>query len=144
MLLFSKLFLLKASLPLCRAYSLQNTSQILTPQHLEQAATPAQQSLYNTLKAVALFRPDIGYMTRMSFIAALLIMNVSQDDAVWIFVAINENDDKYKIFRLRVPSMPQIQLRFYQMERCVKNIYQLNKHFEKYGTSSPSIYEASQ
>eukprot|EP01084_Bolivina_argentea_P137717 242542_1 len=123
---------------------LQDPQHILTPQDLEQNATPAQIALYNVLKAFSLYRRDIGYCQGMQAVTALLLMYMTEEEAFWVLASLAD-DTKYQMDNLWRPSMPAIQLRFYQMERLVSYaLPKLSSHFEKCGITSASMYQASQ
>ena len=125
-------------------YSLQNTQMILTPQQLEQVATPLQRAVYNSLKVFSLYRKDVGICDGMSAFASLLAMNMTEEDVFWVLASLAD-DTKYQMDTLWSPNMPAIQLRFYQLERCVIDILpKLNKHFKKHEITSASMYQASQ
>merc|ERR1719229_704317 len=124
--------------------ALQDPSEIQTPQDLEKNATPAQNALYNVLKGFSLYRRDIGYCQGMQAVTALLLMYMTEEEAFWVLASLAD-DTKYQMDNLWRPSMPAIQLRFYQMERLVKiNLPKLSVHFEKCGVISASMYQASQ
>jgi len=50
-----------------------------------QAGGPYYQLLHNVLGAYVCYRPDIGYVQGMSFIAAILILNLEEADAFIVF-----------------------------------------------------------
>jgi len=117
---------------------------VLTPQDLEKHATTAQTALYNVLKSFSLYRKDIGYCQGMQAVTALLLMYMTEEEAFWVLASLAD-DTKYQMDNLWRPSMPAIQLRFYQMERLVKiTLPKLSAHFEKEGICSASMYQASQ
>lgn len=59
-----------------------NTEFMLDP-------TSGKNRLYNILKAYAHLDPEVGYMQGMSFIAAMILLNVRyEEDAFWCLVYI--------------------------------------------------------
>jgi hypothetical protein len=49
---------------------------------------PGQRSLCNVLKAYSVYDRDVGYVQGMGFLAALLLIYMSEEDAFWLLVAL--------------------------------------------------------
>ncbi|WVZ92993.1 hypothetical protein U9M48_039017 [Paspalum notatum var. saurae] len=47
-----------------------------------------QRSLYNILKAYSVYDRDVGYVQGMGFLAGLLLLYMSEEDAFWLLVAL--------------------------------------------------------
>uniref|UniRef100_A0A453H3T5 Rab-GAP TBC domain-containing protein n=1 Tax=Aegilops tauschii subsp. strangulata TaxID=200361 RepID=A0A453H3T5_AEGTS len=60
------------------------------PSHIffQQRHGPGQRSLYNVLKAYSVYDRDVGYVQGMGFIAGLLLLYMSEEDAFWLIVAL--------------------------------------------------------
>ncbi|KAK1272422.1 hypothetical protein QJS04_geneDACA016441 [Acorus gramineus] len=60
------------------------------PSHVffQQRHGPGQRSLYNVLKAYSVYDRDVGYVQGMGFIAGLLLLYMSEEDAFWLLVAL--------------------------------------------------------
>eukprot|EP01083_Nonionella_stella_P178493 630651_1 len=101
-------------------------------------------SLHDTRKAFSLHREDIGYWGAGTYISGFLLMHMTEEDVFWIMCCLAQ-DDRYKMANIWCPNMPDIQLRFYQMERCVSDLLpNLQKHFDACQISSASMYSAAQ
>ena len=67
----------------------------------------------------------------MSFIAAMLLMFMSEEEAFWVLVSLAD-DTKYQMANLWLSGRPDLKLRYYQMDRLVKsNLPKLAAHLEK-------------
>ncbi|PPS09432.1 hypothetical protein GOBAR_AA11216 [Gossypium barbadense] len=60
------------------------------PTHVffQQRHGPGQRSLYNVLKAYSVFDRAVGYVQGMGFLAGLLLLYMSEEDAFWLLVAL--------------------------------------------------------
>ncbi|KAF8012780.1 hypothetical protein BT93_I0819 [Corymbia citriodora subsp. variegata] len=60
------------------------------PSHVffQQRHGPGQRSLYNVLKAYSVYDRDVGYVQGMGFVAGLLLLYMSEEDAFWLLVAL--------------------------------------------------------
>lgn len=60
------------------------------PSHVffQQRHGPGQRSLYNVLKAYSVFDREVGYVQGMGFLAGLLLLYMSEEDAFWLLVAL--------------------------------------------------------
>ena len=61
--------------------SLPSTLSIFSPSHLALQGGPYNQTLHDVLGAYACYRPDVGYVQGMSFLAAVLLLNMDACDA---------------------------------------------------------------
>ncbi|XP_011623264.1 TBC1 domain family member 10A isoform X3 [Amborella trichopoda] len=60
------------------------------PSHVffQQRHGPGQRSLYNVLKAYSVYDRNVGYVQGMGFLAGLLLLYMSEEDAFWLLVAL--------------------------------------------------------
>uniref|UniRef100_A0A7I4B5C9 Rab-GAP TBC domain-containing protein n=3 Tax=Physcomitrium patens TaxID=3218 RepID=A0A7I4B5C9_PHYPA len=60
------------------------------PSHVffQQRHGPGQRALYNVLKAYSVYDRDVGYVQGMGFLAGLLLLYMSEEDAFWLLVAL--------------------------------------------------------
>ncbi|KAI2648421.1 Carabin [Labeo rohita] len=98
-------------------------------------AIEGQAKLFRVLTAFARYNPQIGYVQGMSYIAAVLLMILSEEEAFWALVALLEKP-KY-LSELFDASMKKIQhqaLVFHQLLKHRKPL--LFQHLETLGVSS--------
>ncbi|KAG1939048.1 Ypt/Rab-GAP domain of gyp1p superfamily protein, partial [Pimephales promelas] len=98
-------------------------------------AIEGQAKLFRVLTGFARYNPQIGYVQGMSYIAAVLLMILSEEDAFWALVALLEKP-KY-LSGLFDSSMKKIQLQalvFHQLLKHRKPL--LFQHLETLGVSS--------
>ncbi|XP_051546196.1 TBC1 domain family member 12 isoform X2 [Myxocyprinus asiaticus] len=98
-------------------------------------AIEGQAKLFRVLSAYARYNPQIGYVQGMSYIAAVLLMILSEEEAFWALVALLEKP-KY-LSELFDSSMKKIQhqaLVFHQLLKHRKPL--LFQHLENLGVSS--------
>ncbi|KAK7117510.1 hypothetical protein R3I94_022913 [Phoxinus phoxinus] len=98
-------------------------------------AIEGQAKLFRVLTAFARYNPQIGYVQGMSYIAAVLLMILSEEEAFWALVALLEKP-KY-LSELFDSSMKKIQLQalvFHQLLKHRKPL--LFQHLETLGVSS--------
>eukprot|EP00049_Salpingoeca_infusionum_P007035 m.114682 g.114682 ORF g.114682 m.114682 type:complete len:836 (-) comp13548_c1_seq4:92-2599(-) len=57
-----------------------------------------QQELFNILTAYAAFNPEVGYCQGMAFIAAVLLMSMSEEEAFWALLCLMESEQHLKGF----------------------------------------------
>ena len=70
-----------------------------------QEGGPYYQLLHNVLSAYVCYRPDIGYVQGMSFIAAILILNLDEADAFIMFANLLNNPLLSAFFTVDQPRM---------------------------------------
>jgi len=58
-----------------------------------------QKSLYNILGAFSLFDPETGYHQGMNFIGAILLMQMNEESAFWLFIQLMKNYGINELYR---------------------------------------------
>jgi Holliday junction resolvase RusA-like endonuclease len=87
-----------------------------------------QKSLYNVLKAYSLYDEGVGYCQGLSFVAALLLMKVPEEQAFYILARLMRGHDLRSIY---TEDMRGVQLRMFQMNKLVQQLFPaLYKHME--------------
>jgi hypothetical protein len=103
-----------------------------------------QQSLFNVLNTYALYNPAVGYCQGMNSVAALMLMYMEEVDVFWLLHSLTESD-KYRMKGVWCPTMPDINLRFFQFEHLVRHFMpKVANHLENQDIISCSQYQASQ
>uniref|UniRef100_A0A670Y2P7 TBC1 domain family member 4 n=1 Tax=Pseudonaja textilis TaxID=8673 RepID=A0A670Y2P7_PSETE len=98
-----------------------------------------QLSLYNILKAYSLLDPEVGYCQGLSFVAGVLLLHMSEEEAFKML--------KFLMFELGLrkqyrPDMTILQIQMYQLSRLLHDYHKdLYDHFEA-NEISPSLYAA--
>lgn len=106
-------------------------------EYFSDARGPGQESLYNVVKAYALYDPECGYCQGMQFIVGPLLLNMPDEEAFSTFVRLMHNYDLRGHF---IPNMPSLQLRLYQFDRLVEEMLPLlHMHLVRRGIKS-SMY----
>eukprot|EP00793_Prasinoderma_coloniale_P003869 PRCOL_00003246-RA len=101
---------------------------------------PGQRSLFNVLKAYAVYDRDLGYTQGMGFVAGLLLLYMSEEDAFWTLVALMKGKVHTPMEGLYLPGLPLIQQYLYQFDRCVGALMpRLYAHFQA-ECIHPSMY----
>lgn len=77
-----------------------------------------QKALMNVCKAYALYDPEVGYTQGMTFVATVLLLNMSEEEAFCLFVAIMCKYDLRSMFTER---MKGLELRLYQYDRILED-----------------------
>ncbi|KAK6645189.1 hypothetical protein RUM43_001465 [Polyplax serrata] len=101
---------------------------------------PGQLALFNLLKAYSLLDPQVGYCQGLSFVAGILLLHMSEDQAFLLL--------RYLMFRrgLRkqyLPDMAALQVQLYQLSRLIHDsLPMLYVHFDK-NEIAPTLYAAS-
>ena len=91
-----------------------------------------QRSLYNILKAYSVYDRQVGYVQGMGFIAGVLLLYMSEEDAFWVLVALLKGAVHEPIEGLYREGLPLLQLYFYQFEGLVKqHLPKLALHMEQ-------------
>uniref|UniRef100_A0A673IKX3 Carabin-like n=2 Tax=Sinocyclocheilus rhinocerous TaxID=307959 RepID=A0A673IKX3_9TELE len=98
-------------------------------------AIEGQAKLFRVLTAFARYNPQIGYVQGMSYIAAVLLMILSEEEAFWALVALLEKP-KYlsELFDSSVKKIQHQALIFHQLLKHRKPL--LFQHLETLGVSS--------
>ncbi|XP_057186788.1 TBC1 domain family member 1 isoform X2 [Triplophysa rosa] len=98
-----------------------------------------QLSLYNLLKAYSLLDPEVGYCQGLSFVAGVLLLHLSEEDAFQMLKFLMYNMGLRKQYR---PDMIILQIQMYQLSRLLHDYHrELYAHLEQYEIG-PSLYAA--
>ncbi|XP_070613195.1 TBC1 domain family member 1 isoform X1 [Erythrolamprus reginae] len=98
-----------------------------------------QLSLYNILKAYSLLDPEVGYCQGLSFVAGVLLLHMSEEEAFEML--------KFLMFDMGLrkqygPDMSILQIQMYQLSRLLHDYHRdLYDHFEA-NEISPTLYAA--
>ncbi|KAL7266404.1 hypothetical protein RUND412_011051 [Rhizina undulata] len=77
-----------------------------------------QKALMGVCKAYALFDPAVGYTQGMTFIATVLLLNMSEEEAFCLFVKLM---NKYKLRTMFQEKMKGLELRLFQYDRILED-----------------------
>ncbi|KAK0181177.1 hypothetical protein PV327_003483 [Microctonus hyperodae] len=103
------------------------------------ALGPGQLALFNLLKAYSLLDHEVGYCQGLSFVAGVLLLHMSEDQAFFLL--------RHLMFRrglrkLYLPDMAALQLHLYQLSRLLRDrLPSVYNHFDKHEVS-PTLYAA--
>ncbi|XP_032882781.1 TBC1 domain family member 1 isoform X10 [Amblyraja radiata] len=98
-----------------------------------------QLSLYNLLKAYSLLDPEVGYCQGLSFVAGILLLHMSEEDAFQMLKFLMYDMGLRRQYR---PDMIILQIQMYQLSRLLHDYHRdLYCHFEE-NEISPSLYAA--
>lgn len=101
---------------------------------------PGQRSLYNVLKAYSVFDRDVGYVQGMGFVAGLLLLYMSEEDAFWLLVALLKGAVHTPMEGMYLVGLPLVQQYLFQFDRLVKeHLPKLGEHFAQ-EMINPSMY----
>ena len=111
------------------------------PTHPYYAASlgPGQLSLYNLLKAYSLLDNQVGYCQGLSFIGAVLLLHLDEEEAYYML--------RHLMLELGLrhqylPDMAALQVQLYQMARLLRDTHRdLYEHLEQ-NEVTPSLYAA--
>ncbi|KAL4073899.1 rab-GTPase-TBC domain-containing protein [Scleroderma citrinum] len=96
-----------------------------------------QENLFNVLKAYSLYDTQVGYCQGLPFVAAVLLLNMPDEQAFCLLVRLMHSYDLRGHF---LPEMPKLQLRLvrqYQFDRLVEEMLPvLHVHFLRQGVKS--------
>lgn len=102
-----------------------------------QEGGPYSETLHSLLAAYVCYRPDVGYVQGMSYIAAILILNMEQFDAFICFANLLNQPLHLSAFTL---NQTQMQAYYDAYNEVFKfNLPKLYSHFEKSGLT-PDLY----
>ncbi|KAL6598492.1 hypothetical protein ACP70R_046191 [Stipagrostis hirtigluma subsp. patula] len=102
------------------------------PSHIffQQRHGPGQRSLYNILKAYSVYDRDVGYVQGMGFLAGLLLLYMSEEDAFWLLVALLKGAVHAPMEGLYQAGLPLVQQYLCQFEKLVlEYMPKLGQHF---------------
>ncbi|XP_056658506.1 TBC1 domain family member 1 isoform X11 [Monodelphis domestica] len=98
-----------------------------------------QLSLYNILKAYSLLDPEVGYCQGLSFVAGVLLLHMSEEDAFKMLKFLMFDMGLRKQYR---PDMIILQIQMYQLSRLLHDYHRdLYSHLEEHEIG-PSLYAA--
>ena len=106
------------------------------PTHVffQQRHGPGQRSLFNILKAYSVYDRQVGYVQGMGFVAGLLLLYMSEEDAFWTLVALLKGARHEPLEGLYLPGLPLLQQFLFQFERLIKHYFpNLFQQFEEEG-----------
>ncbi|XP_047073258.1 ecotropic viral integration site 5 protein homolog [Lolium rigidum] len=112
------------------------------PSHIffQQRHGPGQRSLYNVLKAYSVYDRDVGYVQGMGFIAGLLLLYMSEEDAFWLIVALLKGAVHAPMEGLYQAGLPLVQQYLCQFENLVtEHMPKLGQNFQD-EMINPSMY----
>lgn len=112
------------------------------PSHVffQQRHGPGQRSLYNVLKAYSVFDRDVGYVQGMGFLAGLLLLYMSEEDAFWLLVALLKGAVHAPMEGLYLVGLPLVQQYLFQFDHLVReHLPKLGEHFTQ-EMINPSMY----
>ncbi|KAL7418747.1 GTPase-activating protein [Cryptotrichosporon argae] len=93
-----------------------------------------QESLFMVVKAYSLFDPDVGYTQGLAFIAAILLLNMPDEEAFCVLVRLM---DSYNLRSHFLADMPGLQLRLFQFDRLMEDMLPLlHTHLVRKGVKS--------
>uniref|UniRef100_A0A452GU64 TBC1 domain family member 1 n=1 Tax=Gopherus agassizii TaxID=38772 RepID=A0A452GU64_9SAUR len=98
-----------------------------------------QLSLYNILKAYSLLDPEVGYCQGLSFVAGVLLLHMTEEDAFKMLTFLMFDMGLRKQYR---PNMTILQIQMYQLSRLLHDYHRdLYNHLEEHEIG-PSLYAA--
>uniref|UniRef100_A0A8C3PZ22 TBC1 domain family member 1 n=1 Tax=Chrysolophus pictus TaxID=9089 RepID=A0A8C3PZ22_CHRPC len=98
-----------------------------------------QLSLYNILKAYSLLDQEVGYCQGLSFVAGVLLLHMSEEDAFRMLKFLMFDVGLRKQYR---PDMTILQIQMYQLSRLLHDYHRdLYNHLEEHEIG-PSLYAA--
>ncbi|OWM64461.1 EVI5-like protein [Punica granatum] len=112
------------------------------PSHVffQQRHGPGQRSLYNVLKAYSVYDRDVGYVQGMGFVAGLLLLYMSEEDAFWLLVALLKGAVHAPMEGLYLVGLPLVQQYLFQFDNLVREqVPKLGEHFTQ-EMINPSMY----
>lgn len=99
-----------------------------------------QEVLFNVTKAYSLVDREVGYCQGSAFIAGLLLMQMPEEEAFAVFVALMRN---YRLRELFKPSMAELGLCMFQLDNMLQDhAPDLYNHFQAQGFHT-SMYASS-
>ncbi|XP_023337041.1 TBC1 domain family member 12 [Eurytemora carolleeae] len=102
-----------------------------------QKGGPYYSLLHNVLGAYVCYRPDLGYVQGMSFIAAILILNLEEEDAFILFANLVNRPPLSSFFTMDQPMMEGYYSSFSQL--LSNHLPEVSEHLEKVGLQ-PDMY----
>ncbi|XP_075224583.1 PTB_TBC1D1_like and TBC domain-containing protein plx isoform X2 [Lycorma delicatula] len=100
---------------------------------------PGQLALFNLLKAYSLLDPEVGYCQGLSFVAGVLLLHMSEEQA---FLMLRHLMFRRQLRSQYLPDMAALQVQLYQLSRLLHDTYpDLYAHFDQHEVN-PSLYAA--
>ncbi|XP_072158831.1 TBC1 domain family member 1 isoform X2 [Bemisia tabaci] len=100
---------------------------------------PGQLSLFNLLKAYSLIDPEVGYCQGLSFIAGVLLLHMSEQEA---FLMLRHIMFRKGLRTQYLPDMGVLQVKLYQLSRLLHDLHpDLYAHFDRHDVP-PTLYAA--
>ncbi|XP_038700629.1 EVI5-like protein [Tripterygium wilfordii] len=112
------------------------------PSHVffQQRHGPGQRSLYNVLKAYSVYDREVGYVQGMGFLAGILLLYMSEEDAFWLLVALLKGAVHAPMEGLYLVGLPLVQQYLFQFDQLMKeHLPKLGEHFTQQ-MINPSMY----
>ncbi|KAM3607974.1 uncharacterized protein V6R79_017062 [Siganus canaliculatus] len=110
-----------------------------THQYFSAQLGAGQLSLYNLLKAYSLLDTEVGYCQGISFLAGVLLLHMSEEQAFDMLKFLMYDLGIRQQFR---PDMVSLQIQMYQLSRLLHDYHrELYNHFEEHEIC-PSLYAA--
>ena len=103
---------------------------------------PGQRSLYNVLKAYAVYDRSVGYVQGMGFVTGVLLLYMCEEDAFWTLVALLKGAHPGRaplqgMYQEGLPLLREYLVRFEQLVQ--DNLPRLARHFAEHGVV-PTMY----
>lgn len=96
-----------------------------------QAGGTGQTRLYNICKAYSVYDEEIGYCQGLSFVAAVLLLHMPEEEAFCLFIKLMYD---YRVRDMFKDSFSDLQLKYYQLTRLVEELLpDLSAHFKDLG-----------
>lgn len=111
------------------------------PSHVyyQQRQGPGQRSLFNVLKACSVYDHSIGYVQGMGFLAGLLLLYMSEEDAFWTLVALLKGHGRAPLEGLYQAGLPLLHQYTYQFGELVRErLPTLAAHLQAQGVEAPT------
>ncbi|XP_050539271.1 TBC1 domain family member 1 isoform X2 [Daktulosphaira vitifoliae] len=100
---------------------------------------PGQLALYNLLKAYSLLDPEVGYCQGLCFIAGVLLLHMTEEQA---FMMLKHIMFRRSLRKQYLPDMAALQVQLYQLSRLLHDhLPDLYAHFDNCDIS-PTLYAA--
>jgi hypothetical protein len=101
-----------------------------------------QESLFNVLKACALFDTQVGYIQSMAWIAGFLLLHIQdEEEAFWMMIQML-NEDHMNLKDLFIEGLPLLFVTLYQIEKLLEyHTPNIVKHFDTH-CIIPQMYAA--
>lgn len=112
------------------------------PNHVlfSQRQGPGQRCLFHVLRAFSAWDARVGYVQGMGFVAAVLLMYMSEEEAFWTLAALVKGAAHAPLEGLYTPGMPLLQLCLAQFTALLRQeLPRLGAHMAAEGVE-PSMY----